>query len=933
MVNVVISGGLQARSSTLDMSVELIGRERELAAIATFLGQVPSGPVSLAIDGEAGMGKSRLWLEAVRLAEGRGYRVLRAVPAEQEAHLSFAALGDLIGDVFIEAEPFLPEPQRAALRAALLLGGSEAAADPRTIATGLVSVVLAVTRERPIVIAIDDAQWLDRASERALDFAVRRLPKRTGVILARRPASGGETPGLAAAMRETAATHIQLEGLSQAGLHRLIAAEAPTLPTRDIKRVATAAGGNPLHALEIARAVRTVAIQAGDQLPVPASLQGLLRERLDRLSGHARAAATAVAISFRPTRATVVSALGPTADVDGALLEAEDLNVLTWDGERLRFSHPLLGAALMAGLSTGRRRALHRRLADAVDDPEERAHHLVGSIVGEDHDAARTIELGAEAAERRGAVDAAAELFLAAAERTPMTDVDGRARRTIGGARASFTAGDFVAARDGVERALAITTDGSLRARALVLLASIASYAGTTDERIAAHEAALAEASDNPEVRAQVLSVGVRTTVDPWLAIQHAQEAARLLRAAGDHDRLAQALINEVMASAALGLGAPAGLVEQAIALEATAGRRTIDLLIWSHWMDDVEGTRSRYERQVELATQDGDDLGVAELAEFMAMVQFRAGRWQAAEQLLEDACVKLGDVEQRGPLTASFADRSVIDAHRGRLDRARGTLRTTLDGGIPIDQFWVAVCLSALGAVEFVAGDLQAADRAWTAMEAAARSVGWLEFVEDRSEPDHIEALLALGDRERARATLAHLEWRGQTIPRLWIDGTLPRARALVMAADGRLIDALASIEAAPVVDALPFERARLLMVKGQLQRRANRRLAARASLEAALATFERLGSPPWVDRARNEISRLGLRHRAPNELTAMERRIAELAATGLTNRQVADAAFVSSKTVEASLGRVYGKLGIRSRAELGARMAAESSTFEPET
>jgi DNA-binding NarL/FixJ family response regulator len=206
------------------------------------------------------------------------------------------------------------------------------------------------------------------------------------------------------------------------------------------------------------------------------------------------------------------------------------------------------------------------------------------------------------------------------------------------------------------------------------------------------------------------------------------------------------------------------------------------------------------------------------------------------------------------------------------------------------------------------------------------AERVGWKDFLEDRSEPDHVEALVALGDLERARSVLEHLEWRGRTLPRPWIDATLPRARALILAAKGEVADALAELEAARASSALPFERARMLLVKGQIERRAKRKRAAERSLAEALSIFERLGSPQWAERAQAEMARIGLRHRPADELTAGERRIAELAASGLTNRQVAEAAFVSPKTVEANLARVYRKLGIRSRAELGARMSSEA-------
>ncbi|HTK43778.1 MAG TPA: AAA family ATPase [Patescibacteria group bacterium] len=916
------------------MTSGLLGRRDEANAVDAFLDRVPAGPMGLLIEGDPGIGKTALWLDLVSRARARGYRVLQARPAERERDLSFAALGDLLRDVLPTVDRRLPEPQRVGLHAALLLAPPEASVDFRTTATGLVSAILALADDSPLLVAIDDVHWLDPASERALAFALRRLPSRARVVLARRIDAGGRGLDLAEALGRDAVTEIRLGPLPGDVVRDLVSANEPRLSRSTLARVAGASLGNPFHALEITRTIRGRDIGVDEPLPIPSSLDGLVRERLERLSDRARAAATAVAVAYRPSRTTVAAALGPNADVDTAVLEAEEAGVLAWEDERLRFTHPLLGSALYGGLSTSRRRALHRRLAEAAQDHEERAHHLVGSISGANEGVAREIEKGADIAERRGAVDAAAGLYRAARDRTPPDDRNALARRSIGAARALLTAGDIAGARRFASDARAEATAPELRAEAMRIIGVAASYAGTIEQRIAAHEAALAEADGDPSLKAQLLvDLGERITIDPWKAARSAGEAARMLREMGDEKRLAQALIHTVMASAVLGHGAPSRVIDEVRRLEAAAPARRVNSLIWFHWLDDLDATRARYDLQVDLARQDGDDYGVAELAEFMAMVDFRAGSWATAERLLEDACRKLAELDIRGPLTASFADRSVVDAHRGRIERARSTLRGILDDEVPQDTFWIAVCLSALGAVEFAAGDLAAADGAWTAMRQSALSVGWLEFPEDRSEPDHIEALLVLGELARARDLLAHLEWRGRTIPRAWIDATLPRARALVLSVEGQATDALASLEAADPVHGFPFERARLLMVRGQLERRANRKLAARRSLEDALAIFEELGSPPWVERTRAEIGRLGLRHRDRHELTAMERRIAELAATGLTNRQVADAAFVSAKTVEANLARVYGKLGIRSRAELGARMAASSTRVDAET
>jgi DNA-binding NarL/FixJ family response regulator len=224
---------------------------------------------------------------------------------------------------------------------------------------------------------------------------------------------------------------------------------------------------------------------------------------------------------------------------------------------------------------------------------------------------------------------------------------------------------------------------------------------------------------------------------------------------------------------------------------------------------------------------------------------------------------------------------------------------------------------------MEYAAGDHAAADRTLTRMRKQLDTIAVADPFPDRSEPFHVESLLALGELERARSVLARLEERGRIWPRLWIDVTLPRARALVLAAEGDVGAALAALDDADADAAaqLPFDLAWNRLVQGRLHRRVKQKRAAADALGEALEIFERLAAPRWVEQTRAELGRVGLR-RAPAELTATELRVAELAAAGLTNREVASRAFMSPKTVEANLARVYRKLGIHSRAELGARI-----------
>ena len=240
--------------------MSVIGREREIAVVSAFLDSVPRGPRVLLVEGEAGIGKSTVWFESVRLAEARGYRVLRARPAESEAKLSYAALADVLGSAFDDVRARLPDPQELALAAALLRVSSSGPADPRTAATAVVGVLTELVRERPVLVAIDDVQWIDLASRRALQFAARRLPAPVGLFVTRRSGGAAEVPlELDRALAPNALERLVLGSLSLASLHHIVRERLGSSPTRPmIARIAEASGGNPFFAIEIARAEEAV---------------------------------------------------------------------------------------------------------------------------------------------------------------------------------------------------------------------------------------------------------------------------------------------------------------------------------------------------------------------------------------------------------------------------------------------------------------------------------------------------------------------------------------------------------------------------------------------------------------------------------------------------------------------------------------------------
>ncbi|MDP9343951.1 MAG: LuxR family transcriptional regulator [Actinomycetota bacterium] len=359
------------------MTSQVVGREAELAEIEAFLESVPRGPVSLVVEGEAGIGKTTLWREAIRRAAARGFAVLTSRPAEAEARLSFAALADLLEPVSAAALNSLPSPQRHALDVALLRAEDEGSpAEPRAVAAGLRGVLVAMAASSPVLVAIDDTQWLDAPSASTLAFALRRLEdERVGVLAARRPT----TRDARVRLELPAARHIDVVRLSLAAIHEVLKRRlGRPLPRQLLVRLYQASGGNPFYAIEIAREALHSGIGPGDPLPVPRDLRRLVRRRLARLSRPTQEALFMAALLGEPTLALLGTAL--ESDPFAALEEAEDAEVIEVQGELIRFTHTLYAAAISAAAPRERRRRLHRRLAEVVADVEERARAEIGRI-------------------------------------------------------------------------------------------------------------------------------------------------------------------------------------------------------------------------------------------------------------------------------------------------------------------------------------------------------------------------------------------------------------------------------------------------------------------------------------------------------------------------------------------------------------------------
>ena len=392
------------------MTAELVGREGELERVELFLRSVQDGARALVIEGEAGAGKTSLWNAALAGAARGGLRTLSARPAEAETSFAYAALGDLLGE-HSEAVVALPPRQRRALEVALLTDESNGEApDQHTVALGLLGVLRRLAGEAPLVLAVDDVQWLDTPSELVLRFAVRRLGAApVGVVLAWRT-EGGEPPPLELG-RALAADRLERLGvppLSLGAVQRLIQDRLGFLPPRPaLRRLHELSGGNPFFALELGRALRagTLELQPGERLPV--ALEALVDARLGALSAEARRALAAAAAMAQPTVELVEAVSGSGRE---ALDEAARAQVADVRDGRIRFAHPLLASGAYAAMDPSERRELHARAAGHAGDPEERARHLSLAAAGPDKAVAGALEDAARRAEARGAPPAAAEL-------------------------------------------------------------------------------------------------------------------------------------------------------------------------------------------------------------------------------------------------------------------------------------------------------------------------------------------------------------------------------------------------------------------------------------------------------------------------------------------------------------------------------------------
>ena len=903
------------------MTETIVGRDVELEAVVRFLASAKAPASILVIESEPGMGKTTLWREALLRSE-RTRIVLSCQPARSEASLSYSALGDLLSAVDQSAFGALPSPQREALEVALLRAEpTRRAPTRRAVGTALVSLVQTLAVRRPVLMAIDDVQWLDPDTASVIEFALRRLRDAPLHVLVTRRTDGHDTV-LLDAFDSPSAARLSLRPLSAAALHGIITSRVG-LPLRRplVVRIAQLSGGNPLYALEIVTMLARDGIPAGRELPVPDDVRALVAKRVRALPAATREALLRTAIVAHPSVNLVdVAALGPAEEID--LVRIAD------DG-RIHFTHPLYASAVHASTPLVRRRQAHSDLAGSVSNPEERARHLALATGVPDEQVAETVVAAARLARGRGAPDTAAELSELAV-RLSVPESSSLGLRKLELAQHLHLAGDLDRAARLLEELAASLPAGDLKARVLLHLSGLVyRRAGESPAAAVAREAL--DTADDPVLQAQCHAVlaGWAGTHELAGALTAAQTALELLEEQGDNSDPAVAsfaLANHIRADLFLGNGFDKTAANRALALEQAAhdppasvdDRMVYRLGQWLRYVDELGPAREHLGQAYRTAIDEGDEASRINILLNQLLVELWAGEVRVAEDVmttLRETAVQLGVP------AAAEVWQTYLDANLGKLERVR-KLAAEAEREEPIVDM---LYLRSLGIVELAAGEREAADRDLERAGRRLEGIGFREPAVWRVEADRIEAAVGVGDIARAEALTMRFERQAERSQIPWGLAAAARCRGILAAERGdaegavaALARALAAHEHCP----MPFERARTLLVLGQVHRRAKRKRLAKEALTAALGIFENVRSELWAERARAELQRVATRQ-APATLTPTERQIAQLAADGLTNKGIAARMFVSAKTVEANLSRVYRKLGISARTQLGRALA----------
>jgi DNA-binding CsgD family transcriptional regulator len=907
----------------------LLGRQRECEALERLVAGVQAGQSRvLVLRGEAGVGKTALLEHLATTASG--CRVARASGVESEMELPFAGLHALCTSMLGRVRR-LPAPQRDALSTAF---GLHAGPPPDRFMVGLavLSLLADVAEEQPLLCIVDDAQWLDRVSAQTLAFVARRLlAERVGLVFAVRAESDEHVlSGL---------PELALEGLGVRDARVLLESAIPgPLDERVRDRILAEASGNPLALLELPRGLPAAAVAGGygvpDSMPLTNRIERGFVHQLQRLPDATR-------------QLLLLAAAEPVGDVSllrraAALLEIEsdattaaEAAGLVDIGARLRFRHPLVRSAAYQAATLPDRRDVHRALADATDpelDPDRRAWHRAQSAVRPDEAVAGELERSAGRAQARGGIAASAAFLARAAELTPDSAV--RGRRALAAAQAKFASGALDAAKELLTLAGACALDEHQSALVARLRAVIAFMLRRGSDappllldaarQLETHDPALSRATYLDAIEAAL--VAGRLHADG--GVRTAAEAARAAPATPRPPRSLDLLLDGM--ATRYTEGPVAGVPPLRVAVEAFIGEVLEDADATLRWLSlsqvvlpmtvfelwDDEAYLKIATRSTRLARESGALTVLPIALAYLAGAQMFSGDFSASAasmQEADDIRTATGHVVLGG---------LGLVAWQGDEDYALQRIKAAYDNALARGEGRV---VSMAGCCTGILNN--ALGRYGTALEGARSGsedddqfyVGW-------SLVELIEAATRTGERDAAGCALVRLEERARAAGTDWALGVLARSRALVSAdaeADGCFREAIERLGRTRI----RIELARAHLVYGEWLRRTGQRVAAREQLRTAHERFAEFGARAFAERARRELVATGesvrrLTNETRDVLTPQEAQIARMAADGLTNAEIGAQLFISPRTAEYHLRKVFAKLAITSRKELHAAL-----------